>query len=449
MEPRIQYAKTEDGVSIVYAVSGAGLPIVLCPAFVERFSLLGQLHPWAQFLSRLSEGMLRLQFDQHGVGLSQRAVEDFSLESRVRDLEAVVRAVRLRQFALYGTLLSGSTAIAYAARHPRSVSHLILYGTFSRGVDVMPWEQLGPLTELARNNWEMAAQLFADLSTRQQFPEIALQVAENFRAAATGAVVADILSQGYKGDVSGLLPEIKTPTLVLHRREDPVVPFALGQALAAAIPDARLVPLEGSVHAEFLGDSGPIIEAVRAFLNAGPTARPRPSSAAPTADIVTILFTDIEDSTALTQRLGDAKAQELVRAHNGIVREALRAHNGTEIKHTGDGIMASFHSASGALECAAAIQRAVHERGGGDLRVRIGLNSGEPVEEESDLFGTAVQLARRICDAAEGGEILASDVVRQLAAGKGFLFAGRGEVALRGFEDPVRLFEVRWNEGSS
>jgi len=161
----------------------------------------------------------------------------------------------------------------------------------------------------------------------------------------------------------------------------------------------------------------------------------------------TVLFTDITDSTALTQRLGDTKAQELVRAHNAIVREALRAQGGSEIKHTGDGIMASFPSASGALECAVAIQRAVEASEG--LSVHIGLNAGEPVEEESDLFGTAVQLARRICDQAEGGEILASDVVRQLAAGKGFLFADRGEVALRGFEDPVRLYEVRWREESA
>jgi len=110
----------------------------------------------------------------------------------------------------------------------------------------------------------------------------------------------------------------------------------------------------------------------------------------------TILFTDLTSSTALTQRLGDAKAQELVRAHNSIVREALAAQGGTEIKHTGDGIMASFPTASGALECAVAIQRGVALHGESDLAVHIGLNAGEPVAEERDLFGTSVQLARRI-----------------------------------------------------
>ena len=109
--------------------------------------------------------------------------------------------------------------------------------------------------------------------------------------------------------------------------------------------------------------------------------------------------------------------------------------------------MGSFATASGALECAVAIQRAVTaQEGDTPLRVRIGLNAGEPVAEEEDLFGTAVQLARRICDRAAPSEILVSNVVRELAAGKGFLFADRGETELRGFEDPVRLYDVRWRE---
>jgi adenylate cyclase len=133
-----------------------------------------------------------------------------------------------------------------------------------------------------------------------------------------------------------------------------------------------------------------------------------------------------------------------VRAHNVIVREALNAHAGNEIKHTGDGIMASFPTASGALDCAVAIQQSVAGHVDTNLRVHIGLNAGEPVVEESDLFGTAVQLAQRICDSAEAGQILVSNVVRELAAGKRFLFADIGEVVPKGFEEPVRLYEVRW-----
>jgi adenylate cyclase len=170
--------------------------------------------------------------------------------------------------------------------------------------------------------------------------------------------------------------------------------------------------------------------------------------AEPAAGPVTILFTDIEGSTTLTQRLGDEAAQEVLRAHNAIVRDALSAHSGSEVKHTGDGIMASFPLASKALDCAVAIQKEIAGRLGEQavvhLRVRIGLNAGEPVSEEEDLFGASVQLARRICDAAEPGQILVSAVVKGLAAGKRFSFSEMGAVTLRGFEEPLHLYEVSW-----
>lgn len=165
-----------------------------------------------------------------------------------------------------------------------------------------------------------------------------------------------------------------------------------------------------------------------------------------------IVFTDMVGSTALIQRLGDVRAQELLRAHNAIIRRCLSRHEGTEIKHTGDGIKASFVSASGALECAIAIQRAFAQYNQAHpdlpLHVRIGLNAGEPIAEEGQLFGAAVNAARRICDRAKPGQILVSDVVRQLAAGKGFVFTERGRVALKGFKERFRLYALQWDGGN-
>ncbi len=163
--------------------------------------------------------------------------------------------------------------------------------------------------------------------------------------------------------------------------------------------------------------------------------------------LLVILFTDMEGSTALTERLGDAKAQHLLRAHNAKIEECLARHHGTKIKHTGDGVMASFPAASSAIECAIEIQRAFrhHNRQtpAEPIRVRIGLNAGEPVAEDADLFGSAVQAASRIAARADPGQILVSDVVRQLAAGKGFAFADRGRVILRGFAERFHLYEVQ------
>ncbi|NIV50201.1 MAG: DUF4242 domain-containing protein [Gammaproteobacteria bacterium] len=248
-------------------------------------------------------------------------------------------------------------------------------------------------------------------------------------------------------DVRPYLPEVKAPTLVLHRRGGRDAPIAAGRAAAALIPDARFVALEGDMDHPMLGDTS-YLETLTQFLDEGRDQGP--AAQAPTAAAVhTILFTDVEGSTALTQRLGDAKAREVLREHERIVREALKAHGGSEVKTMGDGFMASFSSATRALECAIAMQRAFAEHNESaeePILVRVGLNAGEPIAEEEDLFGTAVILAARIAAKAEGGEIVASDVVRQLVAGKGFLFSDRGDVALRGFEDPVRLYEVRWRE---
>lgn len=162
-----------------------------------------------------------------------------------------------------------------------------------------------------------------------------------------------------------------------------------------------------------------------------------------------ILFTDIEGSTALTQRLGDAKAMHVLRRHDDIVREALGTSEGNEVKHTGDGIMASFTSVSRAVECAIVIQKQLAEHNSRQneeaLSVRIGLSAGEPVTDAGDLFGAAVQLAARLCAHAEPGGILTSTAVRDLSIGKGFVFIDQGEVALRGFEEPVRPYAVQWN----
>jgi class 3 adenylate cyclase len=172
-------------------------------------------------------------------------------------------------------------------------------------------------------------------------------------------------------------------------------------------------------------------------------------SGEPSADdsLRTVLITDVEGSTALMRRLGDRKARKLLRAHELLVLDRLEAHGALNIKNLGDGLMAAFSSATRALECAIDVQRACAKRNrtaSEAISVRVGLNVGEATVEKNDLFGAAVNLAARITAKAKGGEILASDVVRQLAAGRLFLFKDRGEVAMRGFNDPVRLFEVAW-----
>jgi class 3 adenylate cyclase len=161
--------------------------------------------------------------------------------------------------------------------------------------------------------------------------------------------------------------------------------------------------------------------------------------------IRTILFTDIVGSTMLTQQLGDEAAMQLVHLHDDIVGAALAALTGRRVKHTGDGIMASFASATCAVKAASRIQQALAAHEGHDghrLRVRIGAAAGEPVEHRGDFFGTTVQLAARLCAHAEPDQILVSNTVMELCVGKGLKFSDLGVLALKGFDQPVRVHTV-------
>ncbi|HYO45546.1 MAG TPA: nickel-binding protein [Gemmatimonadota bacterium] len=162
-----------------------------------------------------------------------------------------------------------------------------------------------------------------------------------------------------------------------------------------------------------------------------------------------VLFTDIEGSTSMTQRLGDAEAMKIIKAHDSLVHREIEARHGSVIKHTGDGTMAAFPAASAAIYAAMAIQKAfrVHNQRLPErpIEVRIGMSAGEPVDEGKDLFGATVQLARRVCDAARGGQICVSNVVRELCLGKEIAFADLGEATLRGFDEPINLYEVVWS----
>lgn len=200
----------------------------------------------------------------------------------------------------------------------------------------------------------------------------------------------------------------------------------------------KLIEVERPTVSQFMGDWGdnaPYAERV-----AGPGSQLDTGLRA-------IMFTDLEGSTDVSSRVGDRRAMEKIERHDETVRSALTDTAGREIKHTGDGIMASFTYVSRAAECAIRIQSHFGEpkqsSEPGD-RVRIGISAGEPVDQSDDIFGAAVNLASRICGHASPGQILASSAVKDLSIGKGIDFADQGVIALKGFDEPVRLYEIRY-----
>lgn len=203
----------------------------------------------------------------------------------------------------------------------------------------------------------------------------------------------------------------------------------------------KIIQVEPDVADLFLGGSE--------VNSAGAVLLPGGAADARDPGIRTVLFTDIVESTSLTQTLGDDVAMELLQIHDSVVRDALKALNGREVKHTGDGIMASFVSAAAAVRCAAQIQRGLAQRAGEQsnhpVRVRIGGAAGEPVEHGNDIFGSTVQLAARLCSHAEPEQIVVSSVVADLCIGKGLTFRALGEVSLKGFDQPVHAHSVEWS----
>ena len=448
MEPQIQYAQTKDGVSIAFWTLGEGPPLVITP--VGPFSDL-QLD-WEVFGARswfleLAKERTVIRYDGRGSGLSDIDVAGGSLEAALGDLDAVVRRLGLDRFDLFAQGYFGPVAIAYAAQNPERVSRLILWCAAARGADFLGSSRDRALGGLMEADWELYTETVSHLAYGWSAGEVAGKFAARMRETHTPAMLLAANRAFVKMDAVDFLSQVRSPTLVLHRRQHKTLEAGVPRGLASKIPDARLTLLEGDSAVPYSGDADAVLAAVNKFL--GPGAEP-PAAVAPGAGAFrTILFTDVEESTALTQRLGDAKAREELRAHERIMREALQSHGGAEVKTMGDGFMVSFHSVTRALECAVAMQRAVaahNETAAERLLVRIGLNAGEPIAEEEDLFGTTVIRAARITAMAQGGEVLVADVVRQLAEGKGFLFADRGEAPLRGFDDPVRLYEVRWRE---
>lgn len=201
----------------------------------------------------------------------------------------------------------------------------------------------------------------------------------------------------------------------------------------------KIIEVAPEVAESFLG--GCEVDPGGAALLPGTTGDKRDSG------IRTILFTDIVDSTSMTQRLGDEAVMALLEVHDATVRDAVVASAGREIKHTGDGIMAAFSSPAAAVRCAARIQRVLSEHpvrsGDSPVMVRIGAAAGEPVESNSDLFGSTVQLAARLCSHAEPEQTLVSNVVAELCIGKGLTFRDLGEISIKGFDGPIRVHAVQ------
>ena len=449
-EPQIRYAKTADGFSIAYYAMGSGPAVVdLGPPPASHLRMELQIPEIRTWYERFAAQRTFVRLDGRGTGLSEREIAEYSVESLVLDLEAVIEALELDHFTLIGQVNSGLAAIAYAARHAEQVDALILWCAYTRGSEFFDDSGTLFLRDALSRDWGMFTESAANSRFGWSHGDHAHRFAELWREAVTPDVQALLMDGLHGADVSGLLASVEAPTLVLQREKRGI---DVARRIAASIRSAHLVIFDGTSAAPYLPDAEQIWCEIARFigLESEPEAVVRNSRGEASRGLLTILFTDIVGHTEMMQRLGDAKGRDVLREHERITRETLKQHGGAEVKTMGDGFMASFGSVTRAMECAIALQRAFAAHTDSmpePLHVRVGLNAGEPIEEDGDLFGATVILASRIAAKAGAGEILVPDTVRGLLSGKNFLFSDRGEFVPKGFDDAVRLYDVRWRPG--
>ena len=246
MEPRIQYAQTSDGVSIAFSTLGEGTPFVHMPPPFSHLQLNWEIPEYRSWDERWAKNRQFVRYDARGIGLSDRDVTDFSLDARVLDLEAVVDRLGLERFALFAQATSGPVAIAYAVRHMERVSHLIFWSSFVRGTELTDGPQAQALLQLANANWELFTETMAHVVFGWSEGELARRYAAVIRKSITQEGVQPFLATGLDFDVTELLPEVRSPTLVLHRRDTAFPPMDTARLLASRITNARLALLEGA-----------------------------------------------------------------------------------------------------------------------------------------------------------------------------------------------------------
>jgi class 3 adenylate cyclase len=370
--------------------------------------------------------------------------------AHANDIEAVLDALAIEECDLIAVGDGGFAAIEFCARAAERVGRLILWGAYASRAAFVDSPKIKSMHALWDEDWFQYTEVAIRTILGWKHADRASQLADFYRASASPESLRNVTGATYGFDLTALLPSIQIPTLVVAVAGAWVDVRDESRRLAASLPNAELRTVHGETGGifDFYDDEDEVVNIVNEFLGGAPAPATMPNTytRAP-GGLRTILFTDLVGHTEMMRRLGDERGREVLREHERITRDLLKQHGGAEVKTMGDGFMASFASVTKAMDCAIALQRAFAAHTDSmpePLHVRVGLNAGEPIEEDGDLFGSMVIIASRIAAKAGAGEILIPEPLRHLLSGKSYVYADRGETILKGFEDAVRLYEVRW-----
>lgn len=454
MDPVIQYATTSDGVVIAFSTFGSGPPLIVLPILpLSHLQVEWQMTGMREFLEHMAETHTVIRYDARGLGLSDRHAPDRSLDAHLLDVEAVVKRLGITSAGVFAASYSGPIAIRLAARRPDLVSKLALWCTHSFHGEVVAKlpqvsnQQREAVNKLAGVDRELFIRTYLHRAVGWTEGEIANQFVEIAKQSIDMENFFENLAHHMAFDARADLPGVQAPTLVMHRPAFIGSHVDVAKGLAGAIPNARLALLDGESVVPFIGNTDRMFSVLDEFLTPEPPAHGRTDADGEDPPLKFLLFVDIEGHTPMMQRLGDLRGREVLREYERITRSAIQEHQGAEARSEGDGFLAAFDTVSDAVGCALDLQRsfAVPLKFDECIKIRVGLNAGEPIVEGRELFGEAVFAVERIAAQASGGEIVATSVVRELASGKLFTFLPGPEYA-PGTEHATRLYHVVWQD---
>ena len=435
--PKTQYAPSGD-VSIAYQVSGHGpLDLVVIPAGLSHLEHSRSQPAIVRYMERLGSFARVITFDKRGTGMSDRDVGVPTLEERMDDVRAVMDAAGSERAAVFGASEGASLAALFAASHPDRTVALVLYGAAVRVLAAPDWpgvpEELFDAAAADRLDHFGEGLPLAFWAPAAATPENQAWWGTLERLGGSPSSMRAFTAMLRDIDIRAILPTIAVPTLVLHRRDDFILPVEAGRRTAAAIPGARFVELEGNEHLPMYGDAEALLGEIEEFLTGHRQA------VKPHRVLATVAFTDIVGSTELAAELGDTQWRALLDRHDDDARRGATAYAGRVVKTTGDGVLATFDGPARATRFAADLGRDMAVAG---LQIRAGIHTGEVELRGDDVGGIAVHIAARIAAMANPGEVLASRTVKDLTVGSGLVFEDRGLHHLKGLPDEWQVYAV-------
>ena len=425
--PVTRYAQSGD-VNIAYQTIGEGpIDLIIVPGVVSHVEFAHEFPGYTRWLRRLAKFARVVTFDKRGQGLSDRVPGTVPLEQRMDDLNAIMREIGSSRAALFGYSEGSAMSALFAATYPDRVSHLLPYGGFARR------NFPANFVENRIRNWGKGELIRVLSPSLADDPAMVRLFGKFERLSASPGSIRGFMELIGAIDVGPILPTIRTPTLVLHRKTDAMVPIDLGREYAEGIPGAKFIEYPTGDHAPWVGDYDALAGDIEEFV----TGRRETEDADIERILATVLFTDIVDSTRKAAEAGDRQWRRWLDEHDRIARQTVEKHRGRWIKSTGDGLLATFDGPGRAVRCALALGPAVRPTG---LSLRAGLHTGEIELRGDDVGGLAVHAASRVMAQSEPGEVWVSRVVTELTAGAGLKFAERGARDLKGLPGAWELF---------